>query len=154
MLWFGLIFLPICQDHWKCGILVWVQLEKGGNASKSKQVLSDRVVDRWVQVNTCPTVCQHVGSHRSSVYPDFSCSFSPRRRQHVLPSLPPELTETHPERSFQASPDVALPHRASASVARRHVSAPGTMHYWVNLLRMLLSSPLLLCSYNPVAATC
>lgn len=42
------------------------------------------------------------------------------------PSLPPppKLTETHPERRIQASPDAALPHGASACVARRHNSAP------------------------------
>lgn len=83
------------MEMWNPGLRATRERRK----QQKNQVLSGRVVDRWVQVNTCPTVCQHVGSHRRTVYPPFSCSFSP----HPTPQPPTCSPVTSPEANGDAS---------------------------------------------------
>lgn len=72
--------------------------------------------------------------------------------QHILPPVSLKLMEMFPAWSFQTSPDAALSHRGPASVPLWHVSASGTIHYWVDLLHMLVTVPAL--QPRPASTAC
>lgn len=141
-------FQKVKVEDLRCGTGILTQQRNGEDTHKAKSV--HQVVDRWVQADACPSVCQRVNSHRV-LYPPFSNTFF-LLPQHTLPPVSLKLTEMFPERSFQTSPDAALSHQAPGSVPLWHVSASGTIHYWVNLLHMLVTVPAP--PLRPAPATC
>lgn len=99
------------------------------------------------RLSICLSACRFTSRTISSF---FQHLFPPP--QHILPPVSLKLAEMFPERSFQTSPDAALSHQAPASVRLWHVSASGTIHYWVNLLHMLVTVPAP--PLRPAPATC